>query len=95
MFFLLMMTDPFQFPSFYLDPLLLSLPLFVCSSSSLSLSFSFSKTANNDDDDDDNRADNDNVDDYDDNDEGVAKRRHAPSLSSPSSFPLLSLPSFT
>lgn len=81
MFFLLMMTDPFQFPSFYLDPLLLSLPLSSSFCSSLSLSFSFSKTANNDDDDD-NRADNDNVDDYDDNDEGVAKRRHAPSLSS-------------
>lgn len=92
MFFLLMMTDPFQFPSFYLDPLLLSLPL-SSSSSSLSLSFSFSKTANNDDDDDDNRADNDNVDDYDDNDEGVAKRRHAPSLSSLSSS--LSPHSFT
>lgn len=82
MFFLLMMTDPFQFPSFYLDPLLLSLPLSSSSSSTsfLSLSFSFSKTVNNDDDD--NRADNDNVDDYDDNDGGVAKRRHAPSLSS-------------
>lgn len=94
MFFLLMMTDPFQFPSFYLDPLLLSLPLSSSSSSTsfLSLSFSFSKTANNDDDDD-NRADNDNVDDYDDNDGGVAKRRHAPSLSSLSSS--LSPHSFT
>lgn len=62
MFFLLMTTDPFQFPSFYLAP-----ALFL----SLLLLFSFSKTANNNVDNCARGLHNDDDDD-DDNDEGVA-----------------------